>query len=148
MKKFLVALDNSKASTHVLATAVRLATQQGAELFLLRAYSIPVDVPMDIYYRPQDDLSVVLHKENTKELEKLAAEVPSGIKHKSLVEMGIPWQVICETATKEQVDMIIMGAHGYRFYERMLGTTASRVINHADVSVLVVRTKEMMKARS
>ena len=34
---------------------------------------------------------------------------------------------------------IVVGAHGYRPVERMLGTTAAKVANRADTSVLVVR---------
>ena len=38
-----------------------------------------------------------------------------------------------------RVDLIVLGAHGYRFAERVFGTTAGRIVERAKVSVLVVR---------
>ena len=36
-------------------------------------------------------------------------------------------------------DLIVVGSHGYSGIDHLLGTTAARVVNHADRSVLVVR---------
>lgn len=140
MKKLFVALDNSKAAPIVLDYAIELAKPSGAELVLFQAVTLPVDVPVDIYYRPKDELPVLLQKEAHRELDQLAQRIPAGLSCRKRVEIGVPWQAICETAQKEDADMIVMGAHGYRFYERMLGTTAGRVVNHADRPVLVIRT--------
>ena len=141
MKKILVALDNSNASKSVLNAAVMLARAEHAELVLIRAYSVPIDVPMDIYYRPKDDIAEVLRKDAKAELDLQAAKVPGDVPTRTLVEMGVPWQIICEAAKREDVIVIVMGAHGYRFYERMLGTTSGRVVTHADRSVYVVRPR-------
>jgi nucleotide-binding universal stress UspA family protein len=40
------------------------------------------------------------------------------------------------------VDLIVIGSHGYDALDRLLGTTAAKVVNHADRSVLVVRAAE------
>ena len=53
MKKILVALDNSKAAPIVLDQAIALAKPDKAELILFQAVTLPVDVPVDIYYRPK-----------------------------------------------------------------------------------------------
>lgn len=55
---------------------------------------------------------------------------------KMITLMGTPWDESCTTAKPEGV---VIGAHGYGGLDRVLGTTASRVVNHADRSVLVVR---------
>jgi nucleotide-binding universal stress UspA family protein len=39
------------------------------------------------------------------------------------------------------VDLIVIGSHGYGALDHVLGTTAAKVVNHADRSVLVVRPK-------
>lgn len=145
MKKIIVALDNSPVAASVLHAATELAAQQSAELVLLQAVTLPVDIPIDIYYRPKDELPVVLQKESKHELETMRNQVPSSIKTRIRVEVGVPWQVICDTAKEEEADLVVMGAHGYRFYERMLGTTSGRVVTHAECSVLVVRTKDSQK---
>jgi hypothetical protein len=44
-------------------------------------------------------------------------------------------------AAKElDVDLIAIGSHGYPSIDRLLGTVAAKVVNHADRNVLVVRT--------
>jgi nucleotide-binding universal stress UspA family protein len=40
-------------------------------------------------------------------------------------------------------DLIVIGSHGYGGLDRVLGTTAARVVNHADRSVLVVRNADL-----
>lgn len=142
MKKFLVALDQSKTAELVVDQAVSIAGTGVAELLLLQAVTLPVDVPTDIYYRPKDELPALLQDEAQKNLEVLSQRVPKTISRRTIVELGVPWQTICEVAKREKVDMIVMGAHGYRFYERMLGTTSGRVVTHADRPVLVVRPIE------
>jgi nucleotide-binding universal stress UspA family protein len=55
------------------------------------------------------------------------------------VAVGTPWQAICEMAKTENVDLIMVGSHGYQGLDRLIGTTAAKIVNHADRSVLVVR---------
>lgn len=45
-------------------------------------------------------------------------------------------------AAKYDVDLIVVGSHGYHGWDRVLGTTASRVANLADRDVLVVRERK------
>jgi nucleotide-binding universal stress UspA family protein len=51
-----------------------------------------------------------------------------------------PRDDICRTARELDVDLIVIGPHGYRGLDRVLGTTAAKVVNHAARNVLVVRT--------
>ena len=44
----------------------------------------------------------------------------------------------------ENVDLIVIGSHGYGGIDRVIGTTAAKVVNHADRSVLVVRSPERL----
>lgn len=143
MKKILVALDNSNMASIVLQKAIELAKPDKAELILLQAFHLPVDVPADIYYRPQDELAKILQKEADESLQKLTQFIPAEIPRKCVVELGVPWQSICDRAQAENADMIVIGKHGYSLFERMIGTTAGRVVNHADRSVLIVYGPEM-----
>jgi nucleotide-binding universal stress UspA family protein len=53
---------------------------------------------------------------------------------------GNPGQIIVEEAAKLNVDLIIVGSHGYGFWERaMIGSVSDSVIHHASCSVLVVK---------
>ncbi len=55
------------------------------------------------------------------------------------VEFGSPWRVIVEAAEDERAALIVMGAHDQRLLDSWLGTTTTRVLEHAGCSVLVVR---------
>ena len=50
------------------------------------------------------------------------------------------WDGICHAARELDVDLIVIGSHGYGAIDRVIGTTAAKVVNHADRNVLVVRT--------
>ena len=45
------------------------------------------------------------------------------------------------------VDLIVIGSHPIHGVERVVGTVASRVVNHADRSVLVVRERDVAALR-
>ena len=55
------------------------------------------------------------------------------------MSLAIPWQGICEAARRVGADLIVIGSHGYGGLDRLLGTTAAKVVNHARVSVMVVK---------
>jgi nucleotide-binding universal stress UspA family protein len=53
---------------------------------------------------------------------------------------GQPYKELINFAEQEQVDMIVLGVHGYSLLEQFLvGSTTDRVISQASCSVLVVR---------
>jgi nucleotide-binding universal stress UspA family protein len=52
---------------------------------------------------------------------------------------GFPWQAVCAAAVDESVDLIVIGSHGYSGIDHLIGTTAAKIVNHADRPVLVVR---------
>ena len=60
-----------------------------------------------------------------------------------VVEQHTPWRGILEAAADTQADLIVMGSHGRRGLEKLvLGSVAQRVLQHAEVPVLVVRAPE------
>jgi nucleotide-binding universal stress UspA family protein len=58
--------------------------------------------------------------------------------------MGSPWDAIVRVAREEDVDAIMIGSHGYEVLDRIIGTTAAKVVNHADRTVIVVRAPERL----
>jgi nucleotide-binding universal stress UspA family protein len=59
------------------------------------------------------------------------------------VVRGSPAQTIIEEAENWGADLIIMGSHGYGFWQRaLLGSVSDAVVHHAPCSVLVVRESE------
>jgi nucleotide-binding universal stress UspA family protein len=139
MKTYLVALDSSVRASQVLAEASALAQGTGAKLVLFRAIGLPSDLPIEAYAMSPDGVVQVLQQRAATELADLAKRIPEGIQFEIRQEIGASWQAICEAGRLVDASLIVIGSHGYAGLDRLLGTTASRVVNHADRSVLVVR---------
>jgi nucleotide-binding universal stress UspA family protein len=146
MHRILVGLDASPRSSGVRDAAVDLARRTGAKLVLFRAVGIPVDLPPEAYAIPPASLPQLLEDQAQKYLEREAAAVPAELLGGVKVAVGTPWQAICEAAKHEDADLIVIGSHGYQGLDRLIGTTAAKVVNHADRSVLVVRSADRLTA--
>lgn len=138
MRRVLVGLDASPRAEQVLDYALELVRKTGGQLVLLYAYSLPVGLPVEVYAISPDTLPDVLERNARAILDSYAARVPAGTLAGVRVALGTPWQQICRAAQEEDVDLIVIGSHGYHGIDRILGTNASRVVNHADRPVLVV----------
>ncbi len=139
MKRIVVGLDGSPRAPNVLATAARIAESQGARLTLVRSVGLPPDVPQNFWKTTEEPLLDVLRRHAKQSLDALAAEIPRELVAEQAVVVGVPWQSLCDTARRIDADLIVVGSHGYSGVDRLLGTTAAKVVNHAACSVLVVR---------
>ena len=142
MKRILVALDASPVAKHVLDQAASMARALGARMVLFRAVTVPPDLPPELFLEP-DGVEGVLVRRARQELETLTIGLSPGLVLGTHAKVGAPWQAICDEAAKEQADLIVIGSHGYGGWDRLLGTTAARVVNHADRSVLVVKPPKL-----
>jgi nucleotide-binding universal stress UspA family protein len=139
MKRILVGLDGSPRAAGVLATAMTIARAQGATVSVVRAVGLPPDVPQDFWKTTDEPLLAVLERHAKEELDAQAAPIPAELAGERLVVVGVPWQAICEGARRIDAQLVVIGSHGYHGFDRLLGTTAAKVVNHATCSVLVVR---------
>jgi universal stress protein F len=141
MQRILVALDGSPGQTEVLAAALTLAQEQTARLILFHSVSLPLPLPVSALAVPPDQVSTIMLESSQKALEELARTAPRGVIERVQVELGVPWRAVCEAARTDGVDLVIIGSHGYGGIDRLLGTTAAKIVDHAPCSVLVVRPK-------
>jgi nucleotide-binding universal stress UspA family protein len=144
MERILVCIDGSPRMEGVLHTAVELATKAHAKLVLFRGVGVQTEVPPQAWSIAPDSVRELLQGEALTFLQRCAESLPTDIVAGLHVGIGAPWQAICEAAKAEQVDLIVIGSHGYDALDRLVGTTAAKVVNHADRSVLVVRAHERM----
>lgn len=144
MKKILVGLDGSPRAAGVLDAAIALAKKTGAKLLLFRSIGVSPDLPGEVYAMAPEEIPLALERRAQSELEVMARAIPPEHFAGTLVVMGTPWQSIDAASEKEDVDLIVIGAHGYGGLDRVLGTTAAKVVNHARRSVLVVRAPERL----
>ncbi|MBX3160947.1 MAG: universal stress protein [Deltaproteobacteria bacterium] len=139
MKRILVALDGSPRAGTVLAAALQLAELTEAKLIAYRAIGVPPEMSSAILVGG-DQLERVLEATARAELERLVRDVPSPRLEAIETAFATPWDGICRAAREREADLIVIGSHGYHGLDRLLGTTAAKVVNHADRNVLVVRT--------
>ena len=141
MKRILVCLDASPRAVFVLQTAADLAVKTGAKLVLLRSVGLPAEIDQEFYVHAAGSMTDMLVDRAKKELDVLAKDVPAGVIEGYDVHIGTPWDTICREAKARDCDLVVLGSHGYSGMDRILGTTAAKVVNHCERSVLVARTK-------
>jgi nucleotide-binding universal stress UspA family protein len=139
MNRILVGLDASPRADGVLEAAAALAKRTGGILVLFRAVGVPHEVPVEAYTMTPANLAELLEREAKRYLDKVAAALPADLVRETIVHVGTPWQGICAAADRLGADLIVIGSHGYSGIDRLIGTTAAKVVNHAKQSVLVVR---------
>lgn len=146
MNRILVGLDGSTREKSTLDAAARLATKMGAKLVLFRSVGLPHDhdLPADAYAMAPDEIMKTLEQRAHAGLDKAASMLPPELLAGIRVIVGVPWQAIGRAAKEESCDLIVIGSHGYDTMDRLIGTTAAKVVNHAEVSVLVVRACERL----
>jgi universal stress protein F len=140
VKRILVALDGSPRAPLVLADAVRLAELIGAKLVLFRAIVVPPELPREVLAMSASALEHQLRRTARAELEQLAERLPHEMVEAYVVEFATAWDGICRASRTREVDLVVIGSRGYGALDRILGTTAAKVVNHIDRNVLVVRT--------
>jgi nucleotide-binding universal stress UspA family protein len=141
MMRSLVCLDASPRAVFVLQTASDLAAKTGAKLVLLRSVGLPAEIDQEFYVHAAGSMTDMLVDKAKKDLDALAKDVPAGIIEGYDVHIGTPWDTICREAVARDCDLVVLGSHGYSGMDRILGTTAAKVVNHCERSVLVARTK-------
>lgn len=85
---------------------------------------------------PQDIMNQTVETAR-RELEALADK--SGDNVHAEVRVGHAYKTILDTAEETEADMIILESHQPGLQDYFLGSTASKVVRHADCSVLVMR---------
>ncbi|MEI8256834.1 MAG: universal stress protein [Deltaproteobacteria bacterium] len=139
MKNIVVGLDSSERAPAVLRSAFLLAQQFQAKLFVVRAASLPPEIPVEALNPAGDALPARLLEIAQQSVDQATSNVPREWLMGVEARLGTAWHVICEAAKEKHADLIVVGTHGFSGLDHILGTTAAKVVNHATCSVLVVR---------
>lgn len=142
MNRILVAVDSSKRAHDVLDAAIDLARRTSSKVRLLRVVGLPPELPPGLFAAPPTQLVETYLEAAKRDLAELENDVPPELLDGATVQVGVAWDGICSYAREHDMDMIVIGSHGYGIIDRIVGTTAAKVVNHADRSVLVVRSRE------
>lgn len=133
-RSILAAVDFSEPSRVALTFGARLAKQCRAQLHVLHAedpllHAAARTRGIDLTSETRDELSRFI----------LSANPASEWAPSHHVVVGDSTDVICDIATRERADVIVVGMRGMSGVERlMFGSTTEGVLRCANVSVLVV----------
>ena len=145
-KHLLVPVDGSELSAHAANKAMQLAVALMANITLLH---VQPDFP-----QPMVGEGALLAPESREEFQRgtqqladrilgpLSAQATMlGLSAKSRTSVSdVPWEVIIQTATQEQCDLIFMASHGRRGLAGLLiGSETHKVLTHTNIPVLVYR---------
>ncbi len=139
MKIIVVGLDSSERAPAVLRSAFKLAERFQAKLFVVRAASLPPEIPVEAMNPSSDALPARLVELAQSSVELAVSKIPREFLIGVEARIGTSWNVICEAAKEQHADLVVVGTHGFSGLDHILGTTAAKVVNHAPCSVLVVR---------
>jgi nucleotide-binding universal stress UspA family protein len=130
LNRILVCTDFSENSDQALDYAISVAQEYRAEFTLIHVVE-EVQSPAG-----REDLLVTV----TQQLEKLIpADSCQGIKVKTAVRMGKPYQRIVEYTREAEIDLAIMAVRGADALDRAIfGSTTYRVIQLGPCPVLAV----------
>ncbi|MDY6841060.1 MAG: universal stress protein [Pseudomonadota bacterium] len=137
-KKMLVAIDLTEEAPQVLNKAKAMSEVHGARLMLVHViepvgYAYGGDIPMDL-----TELQDQLDKAAREQLGTYGDQY--GVtKDNQVVTVGRPESEIHRLAKDQEVDLVIVGSHGRKGFQLLLGSTANGVLHGTECDVLAVR---------
>lgn len=140
-KKILVPTDASEYSKRALTTALELARVFDAEIELLHVTFTP-----QAYWGYALSYGITVSQEELNRngeaaLEATLAGLEIGqVSLKRKLKSGHPVNEIIKEIGKEQVELVVMGSHGYGpIMGSVLGSVSQRVLQRAECPVLIVK---------
>jgi nucleotide-binding universal stress UspA family protein len=145
--KILLAVDGSPCSDAAVEEVSRRPWPEGSSIKVLTAFELPVPPTPEGWALPVnyfEEMDVALRKQGQNIVDaaiaKLKAKLPKSISIDAQILPGSPRVAILDEAESWGADLVVVGSHGYRAWERfLLGSVSQSVVSHAKCSVEVVR---------
>lgn len=137
-QKVLVAIDLTEEAPQVLNKAMQISKTHGAEVVLVHVvepvgYAYGGDIPMDL-----TELQDQLDKAAREQLRSYGEKHDIGADN-LIVLVGRPESEIHRLSEELGADLIVVGSHGRKGFQLLLGSTANGVLHGAVCDVLAVR---------
>ena len=151
MNTILLATDGSASARAATDEAIALAKATGWPLHVLTVWDLPMVAGYGYApgsYVPVQELCEA-EEEHAGEVVQKAVEAATkaGVTATSSIRKGYAAEEICAAAKEHGAAMIIMGAHGWGAFKRLVfGSVSTGVLHHASCPVLVVRADEVVTA--
>ena len=149
--KILIATDGSEFSQNAVKECCKIiSTERQTTIKIISAVERVMPMAAEPFGASNEYYGQVLADlrkgatESVVAAEKIISEnLPNqNVSVKTEVLTGNVKQTIIDEAKDFGADLVVVGSHGYGFFERMLlGSISNYVVQHAPCSVLVVRNK-------
>lgn len=144
-KQILVPVDGSQISFSAVKKAAQIAKAFDGQLTLISLVAEDPFTDADFYYSSSimKEYFVQAHENATKALsEALEVAKAEGVDAQTQIVKGqVSAEGIAETAATLKADLIVMGSHGRKGFQKMLmGSFAQDILRNTELPVLVVKT--------
>ena len=140
IKLILVPIDGSDYSMRAAEYSVSIAKMLGAEIMVVYVMD-DIVLKQISKLNERENVETELRNDGQRYIKYvLNLAEKEGIKAKSLLTKGRPYEQIVNLAKDLSMNLIVMGTYGVRGAERILiGSVAERVIEYSPCPVLVVK---------
>jgi nucleotide-binding universal stress UspA family protein len=137
-KKILIASDGSEGAARALSAAIELAKEHGADLHMISVEELPrFPASVDEVIEEKVEANRVYEAVMSRAVAQAQA---SGVKLMPHVVVGHPVSSIAEFIEREGFGLLVIGYMGHSaLYNRIIGSTTDRLVEHAPCNVLVVK---------
>ena len=147
--KILLATDGSDCSKAAVNSVAERPWPEGSEVKIVSAMEIPFApttetwVMPDSYYKELERVAKEQAAAAVKDaVERFKTGKTAGLEISAKIISGSAREVILDEAENWGADLIVLGSHGYRGWQRfLLGSVSHAVATHAHCSVEIVRQK-------
>jgi nucleotide-binding universal stress UspA family protein len=147
--KILLAVDGSSFSDAAVEEVARRPWPEGTSVKVLTTYELPAPPTAETWALPAnyfEGLDIALRTQAQdvvdRAIQTLKSKGNKNISIDATILPGPPRSVILDEAENWGADLIVLGSHGYRAWERfLLGSVSQAVVSHAKCSVEVVRRR-------
>jgi nucleotide-binding universal stress UspA family protein len=131
----VIALDGSPRAAKVFDVGLALASALGAPLHVLRTVGIEGEAHEHLDEKTPAEQREAVISAAARDLRTIVQSAPAEMH----VVVASPVAGICAWLKEHDARLLVIGTHGYGTLERLLGTTASRLVEQASCDVYVVR---------
>jgi nucleotide-binding universal stress UspA family protein len=137
--KILVGVDGSECARKAFNSALALAKELGAKLYVVCVVqTVPV---VGLHREKLASLESIIERQAKLILAECATRADmKGVRAETVLAKGHPAQIILYTAKAEGADLIVVGSRGLGGMKGMLlGSVSSAVVHNSKVPVMVVK---------
>ena len=130
--------DAETSWVKALPHAIGVAQRHGATLHIMTV--VPdFGSSMVASFFPEGFENKAMENAHARLTELIAQNVPADLPHQLVIAHGRIWQEICRVAKDVEADIIVMASHKPEFSDLLLQPVAAQVLQHAPISVTIVR---------